>query len=269
VWPDWVHHPAVSRVSVSTADLWATFETLNARRPYAEQIKPTNFGLSVSTAALGYPIDVDPARFHLVAEYERNPARWRTMDWLNKYSGEMYQIAVGRDAPADRVQVKSYGDVLMEYRVHPEPKSRGTDGCPCDRATTGLLTRRPVREGVRRYVSEEYNCLEDVQHGLVHDVREVQATYTDVHQDPWQRDAVPLLRRMPRAVLARKARVSARAIQAIRNERSLPSPKTRRALLQAAVAHARRIVAHPNKDLELTRQAERLLRSPLIKGGIA
>ena len=121
-------------------------QAVQAARPYAEQIKPTNFGLSVSTAALGYPIDVDPARFHLVAEYERNPARWRTMDWLNKYSGEMYQIAVGRDAPADRVQVKSYGDVLMEYRVHPEPKSRGTDGCPCDRASlskAGGYTQNP------------------------------------------------------------------------------------------------------------------------------
>src|SRR2546430_12953803 len=174
------------------------------RSPYAEQIKPTNFGLSVSAARLGYPIGVDPTRFHLVAGYEKDPARWLTMNWLDKYSGASYRIAIGRDAPADRIQVKCYLDVVEQYRVHPEPKSVGADGQPCNRATIGLLSRRPVRVGVRRYIGKESNRLEEVLPGLGHDVGAVRATCIDVHQDPWHRDVVPLLRKMPRAAPARR-----------------------------------------------------------------
>ena len=263
-----MHQPAVSRVSVSTADLWSTFDTLNVGRLYADQIKPTNFGLSVSTAPLGYPIGVDPARFHLVAGYEKDPARWLAMDWLNKYGGETYRIAIGRDAPADRVQVKSYLDVVMEYRTHPEPKSLGADGHPCDRRTIGLLSRRPVRAGTRSCIGKESNRLEEVLHGLVHDVRDVQATYTDVQQDPWQQVVVPFLRRLPRSGLARAARRSERTVQAIRNGRSVPSADTRRALLKAALDHAQRVMAHPNGDQQLTQLANQLLRSAFTQGGI-
>jgi len=262
VWPTWVHQPAVSRVSVSTADLWATFDTLNVGRPYADQIKPTNFGLSVSTAPLGYPIGVDPARFHLVAGYEKDPARWLAMDWLNKYGGETYRIAIGRDAPADRVQVKSYLDVVMEYRTHPEPKSLGTDGHPCDRATSGLLARRPVRVGVKTYIGKESNRLEDVLHGLVHDVRDVQAKYTDVQQDPWRHVVVPFLRRLPRKDIARRARLTPRTVQASRNDRT-PSHATRKALLRVALERARVVLRSAKADPELRQLADRLLRSPV------
>src|SRR5205823_6071176 len=53
VLPAWVDRPAVSRVSVSTPNLLKTFDAINAGKPYAQRIKPTNFGLSVSIAALG------------------------------------------------------------------------------------------------------------------------------------------------------------------------------------------------------------------------
>ena len=157
---------------------------------------------------------------------------------------------------------------LLEYRVHPEPKSLGPDGQPCHRATTGLLSRRPVRAGARLYIGKESNRLEDVLHGLVHDVRDVQATYTDVQQDPWQQVVVPFLRRLPRSGLARAARRSERTVQAIRNGRSVPSADTRRALLKAALDHAQRVMAHPNGDQQLTQLANQLLRSAFTQGGI-
>jgi hypothetical protein len=57
------------------------------------------------------------------------------------------------------VQVKSIRDVILEYRVHPEPKSLGPDGRPCGRATIGLLQRRPVRVGAIVYIGKESNAL--------------------------------------------------------------------------------------------------------------
>src|SRR4029077_21187083 len=55
VLPVWATRPAVSRVTVSTPDVLATFAALNAGQPYATQIKPTNFGLSVILAAASAP----------------------------------------------------------------------------------------------------------------------------------------------------------------------------------------------------------------------
>jgi len=165
-------------------------------------------------------------------------------------------------------QVRPSPIASMEYRVHPEPKSLGADGHPCDRGTIGLLTRRPVQVGARTYIGKESNRLEDVLHGLVHDVREVRATYMDVQKDRWLRVVVPFLRRLPRSSLARAARRSERTVQAVRNGHSVPSADTRRALLKAAIRHAQRVVAHPNGDQELTQLADQLLRSAITQGGI-
>src|SRR5439155_10561229 len=182
-WPPWVDRPAVSRVSVSTPDVLKTFDDLNGGKPDGERIKPTNFGLSVSVAMLGYPIGIDAERFHLLGAYEKDPARWIEMSWYDKYSGRPYTIGVGRDLRPDRVQVKSYRDVLDEYRVHPEPKSLGPDGRPCDRATVGLLSRRPVRAGTASYIGKESHRHEDVEQGLVHRVADVRTTYRDTRED--------------------------------------------------------------------------------------
>src|SRR5439155_14411481 len=135
---------------------------------------------------------------------------WREMKWYDQYSGRAYQIGVGRECPVDRVQVKSYRDALLEYRVHPEPKSLGPDGQPCHRATTGLLSRRPVRAGARLYIGKESNRLEDVVDGLVHRMGNVRATYRDARDQVWERDIVPLLKRLPRALVARRAHVTGR-----------------------------------------------------------
>jgi len=221
----------------------------------------------VTVAPLAHPVGVDPTRFHLIAAYERDPARWAAMTWVDMYSGQPFMIALGRDGPPDRIQVKTYRDVLLEYRVHPEPKSLGPDGQPCDRATVGLLSRRPVRAGRAVYVGKESNRHEDVDHGLVHDIADVRATYHDPREDPWATQMVPLLRRLPRQRVAKLAGLSARTVQAVRNGRSVPSAGTRRALLRAAVVHAERVLAHPNGDQELSQLASRLLQSILIRRG--
>ncbi len=257
--PAWVDRPAVSRVSVSTPTLLRSFAALNAGKIYADAIKPTNFGLSVTVAPLAHPLGVDPTRFHLIAAYERDPSRWAAMTWVDMYSGQPFMIALGRDGPLDRVQVKAYRDVLLEYRVHPEPKSLGPDGQACDRATVGLLSRRPVRAGRAVYVGKESNRHEDVDHGLVHDIADVRATYQDPREDPWAQ-IVPLLRRLPRRRVAELAGLSARTVQAVRNGRSVPSAVTRRALLRAALILAQRVLAHPDGNRELVQVARQLVQ---------
>jgi len=261
--PTWADRPAVSRVSVSTPSLLRSFAALNAGKAYADTVKPTNFGLSVTVAPLAHPVGVDPTRFHLIAAYEKDPARWAAMTWYDKYSGQAFMIALGRDGPPDRIQVKSFRDVLLDYRVHAEPKSLGPDGAPCGRATIGLLTRRPVRAGSAVYIGKESNRHEEVDRGLVHEIAEVRATYRDAREDPWIVYVLPLLQQLSRRRVARLAGVSERTVQAARNGRDA-SAATREAITRVVAREAHRLV-RGNKALAGIRAlADRLSRAGLV-----
>jgi hypothetical protein len=43
-----------------------------------------------------------------------------------------------------QAQARTYGDIVREYRWHPEAKSLGPDGSKCTARTAGLLKRTPV-----------------------------------------------------------------------------------------------------------------------------
>jgi hypothetical protein len=51
----------------------------------------------------------------------------------------------------DRIPVKNYREVLHQYLYHPESKSAGPDGRPCDPWTRGVLERRHI-------IPAELNC---------------------------------------------------------------------------------------------------------------
>jgi len=110
------------------------------------------------------------------------------------------------------------------------------------------------------YIGKESNRHEDVDHGLVHDIADVRATYHDPREDPWATSVVPLLRRLPRRRIAKLAGLSARTIQAVRNGRGVPSADTRRALLRAALILAQRVLAHPDGNRELLQVARQLVQ---------
>jgi len=71
-------------------------------------------------------------------------------------------------------------------------------------------------------VGKESNFLEEVESGLLHDLDEVQEIYFDPRDDLWTKEILPILKRIPRAVLARRAGVSERYIQLLRNGKRRP-----------------------------------------------
>ncbi len=223
--PRWVDRPAISRITVSTTALWRPYEEWNAGKPYADQVKPMNFGLSVTVATGGHPVGADPTRFHLLGVFERDPTRWLDMEYTDRYSGAVYRIGVGRGTPGNRVQVKSIRDVIMEYRVHPEPKSVGSDGKPCGRATIGLLQRRPVHLGGVVYIGKESNALEQVEQGLVHDIAEVQPRLPAPGATEWDLVILPILKRIPLSRLVAVSQMSERHIRLLRQVKRRPSPE--------------------------------------------
>jgi hypothetical protein len=189
--------------------------------------------LVAHVAPFGHPAGTDPERFLLVAPYEPDPRRWRRLPWTNAYEpGSRHEIITAHEATrrsADgqtpvvfdgEVTVKTYRDVLAEYRTHPEAKSLGPDDNPCHRATIGLLSRRPVKVAAIHHIGKESNRIEEAMSGLFTDLDDVLAEYHDPARDPFQRLVVPVLRELPVAQVAAGARVSARTVKRARAQQA-------------------------------------------------
>jgi transposase len=184
-WPEWLDPPAIGRITASSPQLLQPFADWNRGKPYAEQVKPFNFLLSAHVAPFGLPDGVDGTRFHLIAPYEGDARKWLTPPWTDRSTGKQYAITTTTSPYATRaVRVKSYRDVLDDYRTHPEAKSLSPDGGLCRRTTVGLLRRRTVTMLSLTHVGKESNLLEEVEAGLVHDPDEVYTEYVDVRRDP-------------------------------------------------------------------------------------
>ncbi len=165
-----------------------------------------------------------------------------TLAWVDRSSGERYPIATGERGDSEGVaRVKTYRDVLREFRGHPEAKSAGPDRRTCGRGTVGLLRRRQVRSvpDLVTYVGKESNRLEEVEAGLGHDPDEVYTQYPDPRRDTWRALVLPVLKHIPAKRLAEETGLAMSTIKAARNGHAVPHGRNRAALARAAAAFAR------------------------------
>jgi hypothetical protein len=137
------------------------------------------------------------------------------------------------------VRVKTYRDVLDDYRTHVEAKSLAPDGGLCRRTTVGLLQRRPVTAESVRHVGKEPNKLEEVEAGLVHDPDEVYTEYVDARRDPTWETVVAVLKRIPSSRLMKETELARSTIAAQRNGHAQPHETAREALTRAVAKFAR------------------------------
>jgi hypothetical protein len=212
-------------------------QKLNEGKQYPDQIKPFNFLLTCHVRPLGHPPGVDPARFHLISPYEKDPRQWLKKSWIDQYSGKEYRITtVGHHGGRQTARVKTYGDVLIEYEYHPESKCADANGDICSKQAIGLLQRRHVWIDGIKYIGKESNSLEEVDAGLIQSEESVYTTYPDPRRDEWQTKIVPALKKAPLFRLVEECRrmVSRRALVDLRAGRSRPHRKNRERL--AAIA---------------------------------
>lgn len=249
--PPWASRPAVSRISASTPTVLQPFRHLNQGRPYTAQVKPFNFLMAIHLGHFGLPKGVQAERFQLVAPFEPDARRWLRRPWYTLYAckrrredGSEEELPAGSEFRVTARQAseqvddhaaiaRTYGDVLEDYRRHPETKFLGSDGSPCGPETVGLLRRRAVftsRDQVR-LIGKESNRLEDVQAGLIHDRTEVVSEYADPMQDPWVTTVLPVLKMLPSVEVAAACGISVRTVN--RAKIRQPLPQTRDALRQA------------------------------------
>jgi hypothetical protein len=107
------------------------------------------------------------------------------LPWFNVHARRpaerLYRVKTGNTAYAhgNTCVVKSYADVIEEYRMHPESKLAGLDSVPCREETVGLLKRRRIFIDSVTHIGKETHELEEREVGLHHDLRLVQEEFGD------------------------------------------------------------------------------------------
>lgn len=211
-----------------------TFESLNAGKPYAEQIKPFNFLLTAHVIPFGHPEGVDPEKFHLVTPYDSDPRKWLDKEWIDHHSKKQFRITTQGYCGSRRIaRVKTYGDVVTEYEFHPEAKCADALGNPCDRQTTGLLQRRHIKIDQIKCIGKESNSIESVESGQEHSEQNIYTEYADPKRTEWTAKILPALKKVPLILLVEECRgqLSRRAIIDLRAGKSRPHRKARELLV--------------------------------------
>lgn len=174
----WSDLPALGRFSVSQPALlklargWNTIRHGRKRmlKPFAEQIKPTNFLLVayLDTGTLTREAYREPrgtlagaSPIRPVAPYDPNPENWPKLPWRDLRTGEPVKLTWSkqRTYSVSELPVQTYHDVVGRYLHHPEVKAAGGDG-------VGVL--QPLHINVTDphqiwHIGKEANRLDEVQ----------------------------------------------------------------------------------------------------------
>jgi len=138
--PPWLDLPAMMRMVVTTPNVF------KQQRP--EWLGPFNFFLFPLLSELGgYPSGFSKSNFLFITPYESDRGEWESLEGINLFDGQSYQIAHRQTIRQDKVVPDSFRIVLNQYLKKPEVKSLSPDGTPCTGATQGLLRRANIVAG--------------------------------------------------------------------------------------------------------------------------
>jgi len=225
------HLPAIGRVPMTGPTALRSLAKLNRGKKYRNRIKPFDFLLSCHVKQFGYPPEVDPEKFHLVAPYELDPDCWPDLPWIDQYTGAQYGITTeGFHGSRGVARVKTYGEVLREYEFHSGAKSADPKGKPSGKQTIGLLRRRHVRVDRIIYIGKESNRLEEMEAGIIHSPESVYTEYPDPRRDEWESKTLPALTKLPVSALMKLSRKSRSMLYRARAGRSTPRKKNQKLL---------------------------------------
>ena len=226
--------PAIGRTTVSSPFLMKSLESLNAGKPYAEQIKPFNFLSTSHVSPFGHPLGVNPEKFHLISPYDSDSRKWLEKEWIDQHSGKKYRITTRGDYGTRHVaRVKTYGEVVSEYETHPESKCADSQGNPCGRKTVGLLQRRHLKVEQVKCIGKESNSLEEIDEGTIHSEQNVYTEYADPKRTEWITKIQPALKKVLLRLLEKacEGKLSRRELTELRAGRSKPHRKTQELLV--------------------------------------
>ena len=136
--PDWFDLPVMMKLTLSTPH--HVLRNL-AKGPLT---RPNNFMMIPQVCRFGCPENVDPAKFTPMTPFSSDRIKWMDSDCVNIHDSDSPVYKLTDDYDGRRALVKNFYMLLEEYQTHPEAKSLGPDGKPCEQNTRGLLQRAHI-----------------------------------------------------------------------------------------------------------------------------
>jgi len=136
--PPWFDLPVMMKLTLSTPH--------HALRNLAKGplTRPNNFMMIPQLCRFGCPANVDPARFTLLTPFSSERDKWMNVKCINIYHHESPVYELANEYDGRRALPKNFFTLLDAYQNHPEAKSLGPDGTPCEFDTQGLLQRTHI-----------------------------------------------------------------------------------------------------------------------------
>ncbi len=132
--PSWFDQSAMMRFTITTPQVLKPLQRLQKNVSLCKRAKPYNFVLSPILnrfVLAGFPEPIT-----LITPFTHDPKQLSRQHWVNIHNGRIY-----RTIP---VPTETHREIVEEFCVHRESKSRAPDGKPCDFDTRGLLKRTHV-----------------------------------------------------------------------------------------------------------------------------
>jgi hypothetical protein len=151
--PTWCKRPQMMLMAVTTHSPLKRLHRLKRVRPFDLFFVPV-------LASGGQPANVDQQRYMLVTRFEPDQSGRIESVCFNiddPKDALEYRLRTRFDSPhfGERAIVETFEELLQRYFYHPESKSLGPDGEPCQQKTRGRLLRPHVIGGKRHRIGKE------------------------------------------------------------------------------------------------------------------
>jgi hypothetical protein len=136
--PGWFDLPVMMKLTLSTPH--------HALRNVAKSplTRPYNFMMLPQISRFGHPQDVDPNNFTLITSFSSDRDQWMQSKCINIHDSKSPVYKLTDEYDGRKAVVKNFFMLLDSYQNHPEAKSLGPDGKPCNSETRGLLQRAHI-----------------------------------------------------------------------------------------------------------------------------
>lgn len=231
--PRWFSRPAVGQIATTSWNLLAPF--MRSTPDERNRVRPFNFMLVGHADPLApVPPGVTAGHVTPVAPYSTHAADYLELPWRNRVDGQPIAVTTQHGGGPGAVRLKTYREVVRDYRWHPERKSGDPNGGIGLRTSSGLLPRRPVVVVGVRHIGKETNRLDEVEEGLVDVSDDIHIQYIN-ERGEWERQ-LPALRAIGVKELARWTGMSERTLRSRLNSGRLPHRDARKKLLAVVAA---------------------------------
>jgi hypothetical protein len=136
--PAWFDLPVMMKLTLSTPH--HALKNL-AKGPLT---RPNNFMMLPQISRFGHPQGVDPNKFTLITPFSSERDQWMHSKCIDIHDSQSPVYELTDEYDDRKAVVKNFFMLLDSYQNHPEAKSLGPDGKPCEFDTKGLLQRAHI-----------------------------------------------------------------------------------------------------------------------------